>query len=139
MISVYEYTNYYQQSKIELSDTNYCRYEGACVADGQLHALVEYINGGSLEDLISPSNSENDLSQDCVDRGLPSPLGNFSATKTNPNENNQMYPELPWSTRISLAQDISNGISYLHSQGIFHRDLTSKVNRIVRKKAKTKG
>ena len=35
--------------------------------------------------------------------------------------------EFPWSDRITLANDINEGLSYLHSSGIFHRDLTSKV------------
>uniref|UniRef100_A0A8W8IJJ7 Protein kinase domain-containing protein n=1 Tax=Magallana gigas TaxID=29159 RepID=A0A8W8IJJ7_MAGGI len=35
--------------------------------------------------------------------------------------------EMPWTLRLSLSSDIAQGMKYLHSRGIFHRDLTSRV------------
>jgi len=79
--------------------------------------LVEYMEGGSLEQLIQATISADDVLMTSADRDVT---------------------PLPWSTRVSIASDVAKGIAYLHSEGIFHRDLTSK-NVLIRRKSNRGG
>ena len=75
----------------KLRHPNILKFEAVCVHEGQLHALTEFIDGGTLEEFILD-------------------------TATN----------IPWSDRIRIGGEIAEGLSYLNSRGMFHRDLTSK-------------
>jgi len=73
-----------------LEHPNLLRLEAVCIHAGQLHALTEFMDGGTLEELLQS----------------PAPLS--------------------WCQRAELSLQVARGLEYLHGQGVFHRDLTSK-------------
>eukprot|EP00053_Salpingoeca_punica_P010425 m.93721 g.93721 ORF g.93721 m.93721 type:complete len:551 (+) comp15381_c0_seq1:338-1990(+) len=74
-----------------LSHPNIVAFVGIFSVGTQLHLVTEYIDGGTLRDLISNTNVE-----------------------------------LSWPTRVKMASDLANGLSYLRSRSIIHRDLKSE-------------
>lgn len=110
------------------------RFLGVCVHEGQLHALTEVETPNTFMETSSITNC-----RDSFRSGKNEPLSSFHPRfhTTRPrlqyiNGGNleqlldsDLY--LSWSVRIRLSLDIARGLHYLHSKGIFHRDLTSKV------------
>ncbi|XP_071481002.1 uncharacterized protein [Diadema antillarum] len=82
----------------KLQHPNVVRYMGACVKDGHIHPVLEYVSGGALTDILADTN--------------------FA---------------LSWRQKGDVATDIARGMTYLHSQNICHRDLTSG-NCLIRQK-----
>lgn len=100
---------------------------------GALHPLLEFINGGTLEQLIRPFYAPEDISSDSLSplRGTyqpPSPIFR-SCSVISPKVHRLRDPD--W-TFMKLMRDVSRGMDYLHSMGYLHRDLASK-NIFIRK------
>ncbi|RWS20320.1 tyrosine kinase-like protein 4 [Leptotrombidium deliense] len=93
----------------KLNHPNVVAFMGTVVHEGQLHPLLEYLNYGTLENLIK--------------RFYP-----VSITATIPsNEDTSILFS-------NLAKDVAEGMSYLHNHNYMHRDLTSR-NVLIRRNA----
>lgn len=117
---------------------------GTVVHGGTLHPLLEYINGGTLEQLVAQF-----YPNDIVDSRPGPQLSMWGTGDVHYDNNRSVFQRnLPIkrdaiSARVHLlkdfghtfhrlAADVARGMDYLHSQGYMHRDLASK-NIFIRK------
>lgn len=122
----------------KLNHRNIVAFMGTVVHGGTLHPLLEYINGGTLEQLVAQFYLTDTV-------GRP-PLGVWTVDTVPYNTNFQQTVPIKRdaiSARVHLlkdcghtfhrlAADVARGMDYLHSQGYMHRDLASK-NIFIRK------
>ncbi|UXI17697.1 hypothetical protein NH340_JMT03640 [Sarcoptes scabiei] len=101
-----------------LNHRNIVAFMGTVVHEGALHPLLEYINGGTLEQLVSKFFNRSETMSLKLEYRTNSP-------KVHHLKNVDQ-------TFIKLMRDVCRGMSYLHSNGYFHRDLASK-NIFIRK------
>lgn len=116
------------------------RFLGVCVHEGQLHALTEVRRSAGYNESRSPLVI---LMTCCPEQEHPcsirvpflceAPLTSLMPLQyINGGNLEQLLDSdlfLSWGVRLGLSQDIARGLQYLHSKGIFHRDLTSKVRK----------
>lgn len=106
-----------------------------------MHPLLEYINGGTLEQLIHkyyPQELKDPQKNNCyvmmVDGHNQSITGKIKEQEgyfiSSPKVHRLNNPD---GTFIKLMADVCRGMAYLHSQGYLHRDLASK-NIFIRKR-----
>jgi serine/threonine protein kinase len=105
-----------------LRHPNILRYEGACVHEGQLHALTEYITGGRWVLPPFASHLRYRMIRTMQDAFLLLWIF-FSLEQLIQSRSRPLH----WSLRTQLALDMAKGMEYLHSKGYLHRDFTSKV------------
>ncbi|KAI2809943.1 Dual specificity testis-specific protein kinase 2, partial [Blomia tropicalis] len=117
----------------KLNHENIVSYMGTVVHEGALHPLLEFINGGTLEQLIRTFYTFNDEPS----MGINYSTGNYA------NSSGRSLTNLPkihrlrdpdW-TFIRLMRNVACGMDYLHTSGYLHRDLASK-NIFIRKYTK---
>lgn len=94
------------------------QYNKKTLVSGALHPLLEYINHGTLEQLIRQFYPDSALTSYSEDN---KPL----RAKVH-----RLY-KADW-TFMKLMQDVCRGMKYLHYRGYLHRDLASK-NVFIRK------
>ena len=107
-----------------LNHPNIVKTLGACVSHKQNMILLELLDG-SLQDVISITNPANQRNNDFdfeevnYDDDNSPAANNKSKGKASP----PPLTPLPWGARIALLLQIADGVAYLHSQHVIHRDL----------------
>ncbi|RWS12048.1 dual specificity protein kinase shkD-like isoform X2, partial [Dinothrombium tinctorium] len=110
----------------KLNHPNVVAFMGTVVHEGQLHPLLEYLNGGTLENLIKRFYDASVVKRLAASESSPSNKKCYelciSQSTVPVSEDNQKISLL----FCKLAKDIAQGMKYVHELNYIHRDLTSK-------------
>ena len=82
-------------------------YDAYSTEDGFIHIMMEYLNGGSLQELIETSRTK--------ETAVPTAVSTAGPKET--------PPTLDARVLMSMAIGITNGLAFLHNKKMMHRDV----------------
>ena len=126
------------QNEINLLSTlrhrNIVQFMGASLKPPNFNILMEYVEGGSLYDLLHKKRKSLKIARKRMSKkggdlrensGAKIAGGRAREEDGNQDETEEVECVLPWKHKVNMLLQIASGIMFIHAQSVIHRDLKS--------------